>query len=63
MGDIFDYSPLDMSAADFWSLVGLIAFMIGIKLAADDSPSFPSYYGLIFSLSSGLFVWWIRFYH
>jgi len=63
MLEIFDYSPLDMSASDFWSVMGAIAFLVGVKLAAEDSPSCPSYYGLIFSLSSTLFVMWIRFYH
>jgi hypothetical protein len=63
MGDIFSYSPLDISADDFWTLIGVFAFLFGIKLAADDSPSLPSHYGLIFSLSSSLFVLWIQFYH
>lgn len=63
MGDLFDYSPLDMSAPDFWTIIGIIAFLIGVKMAADDSPACPSYYGLIFSLSSTLFVMWVRFYH
>lgn len=43
MGDLFDYSPLDMSAPDFWTIVGIIAFLIGVKMAADDSPACPSY--------------------
>lgn len=62
MGDIFDYSPIDMSSEDFWTLIGAVAFVFGIKLAADDRPEFPSYYGLVLSLSSGLFMAWIRFY-
>ncbi|MDD3020049.1 MAG: hypothetical protein PHX61_03595 [Alphaproteobacteria bacterium] len=63
MGDLFNYSPVDLSPDDFWSLIGGFAFLVGLKLAADDSPHLPSYYGLIFSLSSGMFVFWVRYYH
>lgn len=62
MGDLFDYSPIDMSSEDFWTVIGAVAFLCGIKLAAEDRPELPSYYGLVFSLTSSLFVMWIRFY-
>lgn len=61
MDDLFSYSPLDMSADDFWTLVGAVFFLFGIKAAADDSPHFPSFLGLILALSSALFIFWIRF--
>lgn len=63
MGDIFNYSPIDMDPDDFWSIIGIVAFLIGLKLAVTDSAAIPSYYGLILSLFSSLFVIWIRFYH
>jgi len=63
MADLFNYSPINMDPADFWSILGIVAFLVGLKLAVTDSSSVPSHYGLIFSLSSSLFVVWIQFYH